>query len=31
MSKNKPKRSTSERPPRDGLPVLMMAEQKGKK
>lgn len=26
---HKPKRS-SERPPRDGLPVLMMADQKGK-
>ena len=27
---NKPKRSVLERPPRDGLPVLMMTDQKGK-
>lgn len=27
----KPKRSNLERPPRDGLPVLMMADQKGVK
>lgn len=27
----KPKRSNVERPPRNGLPVLMMADQKGRK
>lgn len=26
----KPKRSNVERPPRNGLPVLMMADQKGR-